>query len=446
MISLRWRKGTTLPRSEPTPAKLRRTGLLTLVGIAVFAFLVVQIPGLFSPSYRDYTLRVNLAEGAAGLAVGNPVYVAGLQYGRITRVTPIADTIDRLHAIEVDFVVDQGIPLSPNARITRIAGLGNNSAALSIESLGTPGLGFPSEDQRFMRLATSTAETSMSKVIGPDNAATVTAIDWYLESTEGKLSRRSVELRHGFQELRIAIRELMLDLEPERLFVQRSIATLGTRLRRIEDAWSVLAPELAAIQTDVSTQRAMVEDHLDDWIERWGRIRTDVLTIEQDVDGLMTEVKKIKPRMLDLARSFESAIADGRAVMTTTKIVLPEVNHAIQRTLARMVLAGGQLRLALQNLLPIAIEAILTRPDQQSEERRLLLEAVGDAVLAGLNLEDAMRRTRMLTQRYGDGNELDLPVAEMVEPLEGVVEELDRLLGAIYRRLQTEIAEETPRR
>ena len=150
--------------------------------------------------------------------------------------------------------------------------------------------------------------------------------------------------------------------------------------------------------------------------------------------------------MLDIARSFESAIADGRAVMTTTEIVLPEVNHAIQRTLARMVLAGGQLRLALQNLLPMAIEAILTRPDQKSEERRLLLEAVGDAVLAGLNLEDAMRRTRMLTQRFGDGNELDLPVAEMVEPLEGVVEELDRLLETIYRRLQTEIAEELPRR
>ena len=111
-----------------------------------------------------------------------------------------------------------------------------------------------------------------------------------------------------------------------------------------------------------------------------------------------------------------------------------------------MVLAGGQLRLSLQNLLPMAIEAILTRPDRQSEERQLLLEAVGDAVLAGLSLEDAMRRTRMLTQRYGDGNDLDLPVAEMVEPLEGVVEELDRLLEAIYRRLRTEIAEELPRR
>lgn len=435
-----------MPRSEPTPAELRRTGLLTLVGIAVFAFLVVQIPGLFSPSYRDYTLRVNLAEGAAGLAVGNPVYVAGIDHGRITRVTPIADEIDRLHAIEVDFVVDRDIPLSSDAKITRVAGLGNNSAALSIESLGTPGRDFPNEKQRFVRLATSTTESSMSKVIGPDNAATITAIEGHLESAEGELSRRSVQLRHGIRELRISIGELMLDLEPERLFVERSIAKLGSRLRRIEEAWTVLAPELAALQNEVSTHQATVEDHVDDWIKGWGRIQNNALIMERDVDGLLAEVEKIKPRMLDIARSFESAIADGRAVLTTTEIVLPEVNHAIQRTLARMVLAGGQLRLALQNLLPMAIEAILTRPDQRSEERRLLLEAVGDAVLAGLNLEDAMRRTRMLTQRFGDGNELDLPVAGMVEPLEGVVEELDRLLETIYRRLQTEIAEELPRR
>ena len=72
----------------------------------------------------------------------------------------------------------------------------------------------------------------------------------------------------------------------------------------------------------------------------------------------------------------------------------------------------------------------------------MLLEAVGDAVLASLDLEDAMRRTRMLARAQQGVENPTLPVADLVDQLERVVGELDRLLDAIYRRLRMEIAED----
>ncbi len=429
-----------MSRSEPTSAELRRTGLLTLIGIVVFATLVVQLPNLFSPSYTDYMVRIELEEGADGLDAGNTVLVAGLPHGVITRVAPIPNPETGIpDAIEVGFELETSIPIAPDAVITRVAGLGNDGASLSIGSLGTPGRPFPSPKQRILRLATSTSERGMVSVLGRYNAEAITRIGDNLDAIERRIPARAKATMMQFDALRAAIGELLLDLEPQRLFVEQSLRNLGPRIKTIEKHWAEIGPKLAMLQADFAKDRTEFERHLAGWRRDWERMESDLGRIRGGVDVVMAEVEKIRPRMTGLIRNFDTAISDGRALMVTLQTVGPEFGSGIQRTLARMVLAGGQLRLATQNLLPLAIEAITTSPDARSEARQMLLEAVGDAVLAGITLEDAMRRTHMLTRVYGDG---DLPVAEMVEPLDRVVSELDRLLESIYRRLRLEIDED----
>ena len=435
-----------MSRSDPTPERLRRTGLLTLAGIALFAFLLSRLPRLFAPSFTDYVLRIDLVDGADGLAVGNPVLVAGIPHGSITAVTPIDDSTDRPDVIEVDFNVASSIPMAPNARVTRVTGLGNDGTALSIESLGTPGQTFPTAQRRIVRLAALTPESGLAKTIGRWNAGTVTSIDANLESAADRLSDLSTEIRGRFDDLRAAILELMQDVEPERLVIERNVQELGARLERIRKAWSELTVAFGSVRRDVESSGRVIDDRLDDWQRGWKRIQDHAGVVRADVDAVQAEVERIRSRMQDITTNLDAAIADGRRAIDALMDVAPETRRAMQRTLARMVLAGGQLRMATQNLVPVAVEAILVSPDRRSEERRMLLEAVGDAVLAGLDLEDAMRRTRMLARAQQGVEDPALPVADLVEPLERVVGELDRLLDAIYRRLRMEIAEDLPDR
>jgi hypothetical protein len=105
-----------------------------------------------------------------------------------------------------------------------------------------------------------------------------------------------------------------------------------------------------------------------------------------------------------------------------------------------MTLAGGQLVLAFDNLLPMALEAILVSPDAASESRRRTLEAVEDAVLAGSNLRDAARRLENFATMNQPLLESKPELAPLVtEPLADAVTDLERMLQRLAEVLRREI-------
>ena len=127
---------------------------------------------------------------------------------------------------------------------------------------------------------------------------------------------------------------------------------------------------------------------------------------------------------------------DLNAIATRFKIHAPELSDGIARMLARLVLAGGQLKLAVNDLFPIVLEAITTRPDRASDSRRLLQEAVDDTVLAGIDLRDAARRLERLERLHRNGED---PGGAPIPSLEDAVTRFEKMVDALAERLRREI-------
>jgi hypothetical protein len=107
-----------------------------------------------------------------------------------------------------------------------------------------------------------------------------------------------------------------------------------------------------------------------------------------------------------------------------------------------MTLAGGQLVLVFDNLLPIVIEAILVSPDSSSESRRRTLEAVQDAVMAGSTLRDAARRLDSFATLNQPLLKLNPDLAPLVsDPLSDAIADLEKMLHRLAEVLRREIQE-----
>ena len=120
-------------------------------------------------------------------------------------------------------------------------------------------------------------------------------------------------------------------------------------------------------------------------------------------------------------------LADGTALLS-------EASNSIPKALANMKLAGGQLTLAFENLLGLALEAIMISPDVDSETRRRLLEAVNSAVRAGMDARLAADRMRNLTKIDPSRFEADPDsLNAFVEPFQAAVNRLDAILDQLSR-------------
>ena len=161
-----------------------------------------------------------------------------------------------------------------------------------------------------------------------------------------------------------------------------------------------------------------------------------VADVQEDVSAMQAFTRNLEPRLETAALDLQNALEVAEAAAIRLRTLSPEVSVGLARTMARMVLAGGQLKLATQDLLPLALEAITTRPDRASLSRRLLLESTNDVVLAGMDLRDAARRLERSSRSPGSdpGNVSD--------PRPGVMEALQRLEQTLERlgdRLRDEI-------
>ena len=158
---------------------------------------------------------------------------------------------------------------------------------------------------------------------------------------------------------------------------------------------------------------------------------------------LVTVKKTIQSRTCDEAAMIAevSALEDAESVRVRLQKLGPEASEGLARTMARMVLAGGQLKRAIDDLLPLAIEAVLTRPNRASASRRLLLEAGNDAVEAGLQLRDAARRLEMLDRLRPllDPDATLPPIPDLDEATDRLSDTLDRLAERLREVIEQEL-------
>ena len=150
---------------------------------------------------------------------------------------------------------------------------------------------------------------------------------------------------------------------------------------------------------------------------------------------------ELEPKLAGVRLDVRSALEDAESVRVRLQELGPEASEGLARTMARMVLAGGQLKRAIDDLLPLAIEAVLTRSNRASASRRLLLEAGNDAVEAGLQLRDAARRLEMLDRLRPllDPDATLPPIPDLDEATDRLSDTLDRLAERLREVIEQEL-------
>ena len=183
-----------------------------------------------------------------------------------------------------------------------------------------------------------------------------------------------------------------------------------------------------------------IEQEVRDWSPVLERIMRGSEIAGQDVAAMSRRLDELAPRLRTARHDLESAMQDAESAWVRIRLLAPEASEVLQRTMARMVLAGGQLRRALNDVLPLAVQAITITPDRRSLSRRRLLESVNDVMGAITDVRDAARRletvARLADERPSAAFTFD---AESTAELDARVADFERLLDALEVRLQTEI-------
>lgn len=435
-----------MSRQEVRPGMLQLLGLATLVAVAGLGMLAASIPGWRAPEMTEWTATIPRQQGARGLEPGGHVLIGGLPQGRILSVDDESGLTDPQSRtlIAVQFELPSTIELGRDAVIRKSVGIAGTNGVLDIPNPGSRDRRFASDEPRRLAIDTSPpAGGSIGVLIGRRNGERIEAIadagDRFGTRLPPRLQMITAAARMLLDEAETMDREIGNGTNG----VQRRIDHLAARIGGIGARWMDLPPMVASLRDELGAFTRAVVDELDGWRPTFDSIvaRTDHIRIE--VDSAMEDVDRWTPELRRLESQLTAALEDLGATRTRLSLLAPDLSDGLARTMARMVLAGGQLARAIDDLLPLALEAITTRPDRASASRRQLLEAVADAVQAGTDVRDAARRMDTLARDaeampLGDET-LDATTAER---LDRRVDDLERLLEVLSDHLRLEIERE----
>lgn len=375
----------------PTSGELRRLGAAVILVIAILGFTASSLPGLLRADSLEWEVTIPISDGADGIEVGGEILVGGVRRGRIIAVGQGMAGSDPSDVsgdpIRVGFELDRKIVLARDAVIQRGSETGGIGGYLNISFLGTKNARFEPWEQRIIPLSRTTRPGGpIAGIIGRTNGEMIQS----LNARSNELTRRSKSIQTRFDRDVTAIHDQIQSMDlvvgEDVVLVMDLLRTLFDRYRTIFERIPVTREIGRNLGAEVGDESSSLNIDLDRWRDRLARLDLG------DHGTIRRFSERIGPRLRTVADDLQHSMDLARSVATRSRPIAPEVSEGLDRTRARMVLAGGQLRQALEDLVPLALQAITTRPDEASESRRLLLESTNDVVLAGMELRDAARR------------------------------------------------------
>lgn len=124
-----------MPRTRSLAWSELKTGVLTIIAVAIAAFLIFSITGTKGFSWQRYSLKTTFTN-VAGLASGSPVRIAGVEVGSVTAVTLSGTDVDvtfQVNERNRTLITDKSV-----ARLGSVSLLGQSAVDISPASSGTP--------------------------------------------------------------------------------------------------------------------------------------------------------------------------------------------------------------------------------------------------------------------------------------------------------------------
>lgn len=124
-----------MPRTRSLAWSELKTGVLTIIAVAIAAFLIFSITGTKGFSWQRYSLKTTFSN-VAGLASGSPVRIAGVEVGSVTAVTLSGTDVDvtfQVNERNRPLITDKSV-----ARLGSVSLLGQSAVDISPASSGTP--------------------------------------------------------------------------------------------------------------------------------------------------------------------------------------------------------------------------------------------------------------------------------------------------------------------
>lgn len=429
----------------PTPRQLRLLGAIVLIAIAGLGLFVAKVPGLLGPDVVEWVVTVPVKNGADGLEAGGNVLVGGMLRGKIRNVREIQGSAptptSNQELIRIEFELDKTIVLARDAIISRGVTTAGNIGFLNIRFPGSVKRRFKSGEQRVIPIWEGPSPGGPSAgVLGLVNGQIIGRISAQAEKLAKKISTRDESIASELFEISAMIQRLRLDVDADVPRVLALVARLGERIRLVLEKLPLLQKAASRVRSEATLASEDLERALEEWRRRFELIEVGTAEIQEDVNAMQAFVRNLESRLTATALDLRNAMEDAESVSIRLRGISPEISDGLSRTLARMVLAGGQLKLAIKDLLPLAIEAITTRPDRASLSRRLLLESTNDVVLAGMDLRDAARRLDWLSRspESSQGDDVD-PRPSLGEALQRLERTLERLGGRLRDEIEGEL-------
>ncbi|MEE2971964.1 MAG: hypothetical protein VX672_02475, partial [Planctomycetota bacterium] len=361
------------PRSART---LRLTGALVLGSVLGLGYGASRIPKLLRPPTNLWTATLPISTGADGMAPGSLVQVVGFAMGEVTSVVDRPDPAGGDPVIEIEFELDATVPLSRDARIRRSVGIAGTDGVLDVLDPGRPGAAFAPGERRSIPIELGPRSGgSFGLVLGRSNGVLLQRIGRNTSEGQAGLLHNARSALASGRVIEDDFERLLARVLPDVDHFRNRGLAIQSQLGRVVELWSVLVDRLGRFRAEAAKERITAQQELAAIRRRFERVEAGVGNLRNDVevmslrwDGMRYELQLVRDDLLAAQR-------DAAAIATRTGILTPEVRDGLARSMARMVLAGGQLKRAIEDLLPLAIDAVTTRPNRASESRRRLHEA-----------------------------------------------------------------------
>ena len=426
-----------MSREKRSPKFLRLTGAIVIAAVLGLGIGVSKLPDLFRSPVTTWVATMPVSVGADGIAAGCLVQVGGLPQGQVIRVEESLGTNKDSNIVEIHFELDERFVLAQDAIIRLNVGISGTNGVLDIQNPGRKKSRF---DQNATRIIPITLDPptggAASVLIGTTNGL-------LLQEINEKMARSTTGLAAGLRETNLLGQTIIAQIEqfvrmslPDLNVIQTEIKSLQNRYSTVFARQPIIEQSLESMKIAAETDISRVRAELLALRSRFKTVEIDVATMQEDMEVILGRGEDMQSRIAAAGSDLQSAISDLNSIATRFELYAPEFSDGLARMLARLVLAGGQLKLAINDLLPIVLEAFTTNPNRASMSRRLLLEAVDDTVLAGINLRDAARRLERLERLRRNGED---PGDTPVPSLEDGVAHFERMVDALAERLRQEI-------
>ena len=416
----------------------RVAGVMVLGAILGAAWIATSIYRLFEPALEAYVTTTTTATGAAGLEAGSAVLYGGAPRGHITSIETTLPADGATGEIRIAFALDRTLPLAKNASIVRSAGVAGGGGALSVLAPGDPALAFVGADPRVipMNRGTVAPPDATMVLLGRRNAETLRSIEASLQDFDDELNPRIVRAAKVYRSIRRLLQQLELEVESDDL-ERATEMRLAAILLRLQSGLPELQRTLISSNNAARALEREVREDGGRIPRRTGVASRNLAIMQTNADDIRSVTDAtLVPKVLQIRRESLQAALDAERLFADGSAVLSEASSSIPKILANMKLAGGQLTLALDDLLGLALEAIMIAPDVDSATRRRLLEAVDLSVRAGMDVRMAADRIRNLAEL--DPSFLaDQPGApnSRVEAFQTAVDRLEAILDQLSRTL-----------